>query len=53
MGFVVVRDHYRIGDGLRDHVISVVLDGKNNLEAQFLVLVATITSDPHGQLYLH
>jgi hypothetical protein len=53
MGLVIIGDHDGIGQGLRNHVVSKVLDGEDDLKAQFLVLVTTIASNAHGQLDLH
>lgn len=30
MSFVVICDHDRVCDGLRDHIVLVVLDSKDN-----------------------
>ena len=45
-GLVVVRDHYRRGQGRGQQLSSVVLDEERNTEAELLIVVATVASEP-------
>lgn len=52
MSFVIVSDHDRVRHCLSNNLVCVVLDGKDNLKSELLVLMPAIASDTHRKLNL-
>lgn len=50
--FMIVGNHDRVGHSLGNNFVCVILDGEDDSETKFLILVSAVASNTHGKLNL-